>query len=386
MATSKPANVVPDSVGEDSSPDPAHQERGSEISRSSINALAGRGETHLGVDVPEPLSWSDDLEDSGYDAWIYSTHEPKLHLSKISTNVLGLVVCAGDFNTYGIHVFQGLTAEFETFVSLVKARVDGIPHYWQYFPLAPGEAFSNAWVRVRAWRPEEGKAINLGLETTRGRKTLFGSHLNNLYHGSQLRPLVKQHEGLITGIWDNTRDQQPWVTVIGVTCDPARSHERSARDMNLEIKQPDYIPPRACAEYDDPEIWDSWQLTRARAQGIVRITASRSREPEPPRVWGLLLEYEDGGIESLGQFRWDCDTTTSFEGSNVWLKSSFIKTSMGRVGEVRGHVRCFTDICGPEGPGPGWQHLQDECYPLWQSHISFRIWWIGMLGDEWNWD
>ncbi|GIJ84634.1 hypothetical protein Asppvi_003483 [Aspergillus pseudoviridinutans] len=385
MATSKPANVVPGSVGGDSSPDLAHQERGSEISRS-INTLAGRGETHLCVDVPEPLCWSDELEDNGFDAWIYSTHEPKLHLSKINTNVLGLVVCAGDCYTYGIHVFQGLTAEFETFVSLVKTRVEGIPHYWQYFPLAPGEAFSNAWVRVRAWRPEEAKAINLGLETTRGRKTLFGSHWNNLYHGSQFRPLVKQHDGLITGIWDNTRDQQPWVTVIGVTCDPSRSHERSAQDMNLEIKQPDYEPPRGYPMNTDLDIWDSWQLTRARAQGIVRITASRSREPEPPRVWGLLLEYEDGGIESLGQFRWDCDTTTSFEGSNVWLKSSFIKTSTGRVGEVLGYVECFTDICGPEGPGPGWQHLQDEWYSLWQSHISFRIWWIGMRGDEWNWD
>jgi hypothetical protein len=69
----------------------------------------------------------------------------------LDKHVTGITVFCSAGHTYGIYVHRGkLSSAFGTYMKFPKALRRSF--VWLYFPLAPGEAIEDVWIRCRNYR------------------------------------------------------------------------------------------------------------------------------------------------------------------------------------------------------------------------------------------
>jgi hypothetical protein len=149
---------------------------------------------------------------------------------------------------------------------------------------------------------------------------------------------------------------------------------------------------RVDAFYPPDWVYDSdegrcWYFIRAPAQDISSVTVSKSYIKDIGWcVWGLLVEYENGDLEALGQFQWDLDTTQKFRGPLMWIyeqtvvvleKRDIRDRAWSKTPPVVG-MRCILGIHGSEGPNDGscdWRKMEvgAEKYIIWWIQLKFAL-------------
>lgn len=282
----------------------------------------------------------------------------------------------------GIHGFSGISTEFKQFVSLMDQRVTVSPKQWIYFPLNLQESITAAW--VRKYKICRGPASNpvlvvsprlscfasmadrKKLQTSFGRNITFGPqcpiHIINGYIIDQYEwlPLIKNGDGPVSGVFHDTLDPEyDHVTDFGVTCND--SSQGGALDLlRMDTRlEPTAVPPgRGVA--------NTWYITKASLNGLIKIQICRDRNQSHHPITGLLLFFSDEHIESLGQFRWECDTSQEI------LQPTYIeRDTVGRRHYIK-DIRGGTDDSGIDLMAGQWQRL---------PRAGSIVWWFGDVGD-----
>ncbi|ODM19629.1 hypothetical protein SI65_04614 [Aspergillus cristatus] len=231
----------------------------------------------------------------------------RAYIRKLDILTQGLVVCCCHSSNIGINGFSGTPEKFKAFTNSINQRSIVNHTFWLYFPINDGEFIRAAWVRRVKRMDGSGAMPILVIETSLGRTMTFGHHVPaRLRHLYDYLPLVKNGDGVITGIFHNGLDPQASkfrsgkISVFGVTC-----NEKQYRSQALN-------PEPTPIHLDAPQLPGcnpglAWYMTKARLEGLCRVRVCRDREELHQSCLGLLLYYEDGHLESLGQVRWDRD-------------------------------------------------------------------------------
>ncbi|KAE8338391.1 hypothetical protein BDV24DRAFT_176815 [Aspergillus arachidicola] len=297
---------------------------------------------------------------------------------KLGAKVQGLIFCYSQGNTIGIYGFTGISKAYETFRKLMNQRAHNSPAYWFYFPINNGELITAAWIRkmkyssALAWPP--ALAVSLfrsyskpfllteKIKTSLRRDIIFGpqppSHLNHIY---EFQALVQDGDGTISGIvHDGLGPTSTRITEIGVTCNPG-----------CQVEAPGHEPQ--FGRYECPEIWGrstpitTWYMTKASLEGLHKVRVCRDLEKSHRPCIGLLLYYEEGRIESLGQVRWDRDLT-----HDVLAPMYIEKGNIDGKDYIKG-IQRDTACTWPESKVSTWRKIPEN---------GTIVWWFGHLGDK----
>jgi hypothetical protein len=116
----------------------------------------------------------------------------------------------------------------------------------------------------------------------------------------RFKPLVADEGGVVSGICHNGLDPgSPYISIFGATCDPRRLAENArigdSRPFQARLNNP--LGSRG-------HTW-SWYMTKAPLRGLSEVQVCQDRDQLHRPCIGLLLYYEDGLVESLGQIRID---------------------------------------------------------------------------------
>ncbi|KAL5359888.1 hypothetical protein BJX96DRAFT_174774 [Aspergillus floccosus] len=209
--------------------------------------------------------------------------------------------------------------------------------YWRYFPIHPGEYIQNVWIRKQKNDHKDPSYPEFALQTTRGRYALFGEYPAHGWVRNQsayeFLPLTHPEDGLDSSLCRNGFDpDSSFISGYGVTCDPTIAPKSPASLSHVQ----------AC-----------WSVARYYR-----------------RCLGLLLHYEDGSCESVGQFRWDQRISERIQAP--------IRLHVGRLGpwkKNRRFVLHAQSAVGGEARLP-WGRGVD--FP----DSGFLVWWSGAIGDD----
>lgn len=206
-----------------------------------------------------------------------------------------------------------------------------------------------------------GLILNRQLQTTKSRTRTFGPHPPGETRGVvQFHPLVKKDDGAITGVCHDGLDPHAkCITENGVTCDPKRPVKRNTISASYEPYDVPTIPSGSGA----PAFM--WYLTKAPLSGLLRVRTCRDQEQAHCPCIGLLLYYEDGSTEALGQTRWDQEITPDIRGP---IRIRNIVDEQGSF-----HVTDVQTACPT--------HPEDDSWQVFPSHGTV-VWWFGQLGDK----
>lgn len=139
------------------------------------------------------------------------------------------------------------------------------------------------------------------IKTSLGRTVIFGFQ-TPLYWQCRhdFLPLVGDEDGVITGIFHNGLDPQATnIYSLGVTCSNGRNVTKSP---NQEVAV-DFNPRRL----NWNEATRCLYMTKAPLEIFSKVRVWRNLDDQS--CIGLLLYYEDGLVECIGQIRWDRDLT-----------------------------------------------------------------------------
>jgi hypothetical protein len=173
--------------------------------------------------------------------------------------------------------------------------------------------------------------------------------------------LVRNGDGIVSGLCHNGLDpESKYISDIGVTCNPHYAIESTELEPSFDPYLPPPIPPRGGSSAT------SWYMTKAPLQDLVEVRFCQDKDqPHHPCV-GLLLYYENGCVESLGQIRWDQEISDKMfapiriqRGTNAG--KDYIKNVQG------------TTPSGSRMAEGGWQEIPNH---------GIVIWWFGHIGDQ----
>lgn len=196
--------------------------------------------------------------------------------------------------------------------------------------------------------------------------------------------LVKHGDGVISGICHNGWDPASiYLSEIGVSFHSSshrgsidqtpeeRESRRPAGQNQGTILEPE-SRPRVDSYLPPPLLFRSSPLshymTKAPLQGLIDVQYCRDTKlPHRPCI-GLLLYYDDGGIESLGQIRWDRKMSDRIFAPVCLLRG---------IEDGKHYVKDVRAITGPSS-----KRIEEaEDWLGIPTHGSL-IWWFGHLGDH----
>lgn len=178
----------------------------------------------------------------------------------------------------------------------------------------------------------------------------------------EFNPLVKPEDGIITGICHDGFDPIGIsISEFEVTFDPSCP---AVRNSLTPIGAPDENPFTLRRGY----LTFNWYMTKAPLAGLRGVRVCRDHTRQERCCIGLLLYYEDGSIESLGQTRWD-QTVMPELPTPIRIRQSM---------DMERRRSCITDV---ETALPTNVTTQDDG---WQDIPDFGtiIWWFSRLDDK----
>ncbi|EFR02052.1 hypothetical protein MGYG_05055 [Nannizzia gypsea CBS 118893] len=288
--------------------------------------------------------------------------------------VQGLVVCCCITTTMGLYAFSGLSKPFKEFVASMQQKANLRPTFWMYFPINDGELITAAWIRKMKGQFGAFAEPVLAIQTTLGRTATFGPYHRGSYHQTnEFFPLVKDGDGTISGFTHDGLDmQKAEASHFGVTC-------RESEDATLTSLKP-APPPAEIEGYTSPVPYSNgagldWYMTTATLSGLSRVRVCRDLDMPRHTCIGLLLYYEDGHVESLGQIRWDQDVSREVS-MPIRIRRCKVDGNTFLV-EVQG-----IDLTGGEGEtdggldeelAEGWLDVPRTGTMVWRFHSWWKI-------------
>ncbi|KAK2868073.1 hypothetical protein FQN49_003178 [Arthroderma sp. PD_2] len=195
------------------------------------------------------------------------------------------------------------------------------------------------------------------VQTTLGRTATFGLYPQIFERRDyEFLPLVKDGDGLISGFFHDGLDPGvEHISELGVECNQVS-----------QAKATKAQPAFDTYDYEQPKLPSAgfqriWYMTKARLEGLLRARVCTRREGWGIACTGLLLYYNSGRVESVGQFRWDYDVSHEVS-SPICFKAG-------------NRIRYFVDI----------QSTSTVCMEIdeWQMvpDKGTIVWWFGRFGD-----
>ncbi|EZF12473.1 hypothetical protein H112_06592 [Trichophyton rubrum D6] len=313
------------------------------------------------------------------------------YVSLDEEGIQGLVVCCYGVANGGLFAFSGVSKPFKRFVTSMQQNIRTGPIFWMYFPINDGEQIEAAWVRkIKGLYGQMSNPV-LVIKTTFGRTATFGPyHREDYRRKDELIPLVKDSDGTISGfIHDGLDTDKHEISLFGLTCrnqdgndndngnDPSddhhddHEHEPSDNNNGTKLSPPpveNYISPPPYAADGLQAL--NWYMTEARLDGVCRVRACRDLEQAHNPCIGVLLYYDNGRAETLGQIRWDQEVSQDI---NVPVRLRRGKLDGNPyVADIQGMAAAG---CGPtEGePGDEWLELPRTGTMVWWFCISRDI-------------
>ncbi|PKY04434.1 hypothetical protein P168DRAFT_236040 [Aspergillus campestris IBT 28561] len=270
----------------------------------------------------------------------------RVHYIKFDPHVRGLLACCTQYGLVGIHGLTDTSTTFRAFVDLMYRRRPESHKHWMYFPFNPQESIIAAWVR-RLVFGNHGNCPPL-LLTSRGRTITFGPQLpSDVYGPYRYELLGGIRDGPISGIFHDGLNLAPnfeldesigsyynhdanYIKDIGVTCDNESSVEaRKTLPANIHMDPPTFAP-------DGDRLAGTWYMTSASLCNIAKAQICRDTDQSHRPCLGLLLYYDDGHMEAIGQIRWDRDVSEEVDRPTYIVNAvidgkNYIKDVLNRV-------------------------------------------------------
>ncbi|KAM5434494.1 hypothetical protein McanCB56680_001823 [Microsporum canis] len=217
----------------------------------------------------------------------------RLDYVKLDDNsIQGLLVCCSRVTNGGFYAFSNTSRPFKKFVISMTQRIKKTPIFWIFFPINTGESIEAAW--VRRLKDCHGRSSNpiLVIQTTYGRTATFGPHppaeLRELY---EFHPLVKENDGVISGIFHNGLDPEcEQISEFGVTCN--KNHRVRATMPQPPIEK--YDAPSIPSRGGSPAM--TWYLTKAPLEGLLRNRLGKFGGTGMFRMKPFLLSASGGAM------------------------------------------------------------------------------------------
>jgi hypothetical protein len=173
--------------------------------------------------------------------------------------------------------------------------------------------------------------------------------------------LVRDGDGVVSGLCHNGLDPESrYISEIGVTCDPRCSTESTGLEISSDPNQPPLTAPRS----GSPGF--SWYMTKAPLQGLFEVQFCQDKDQSHHPCIGLLLYYEDGSVESLGQIRWDLEISDKIL-APIRIQHSN-KAGKNYIANVQQAILSGCNMAEEDG----WQEIPNH---------GIIVWWFGRLGD-----
>ncbi|KAG5205866.1 hypothetical protein GTR04_2778 [Trichophyton interdigitale] len=307
--------------------------------------------------------------------------------------VQGLVMCCYGVANGGLFAFSGVSKPFKRFVTSMQQNIRTGPIFWMYFPINDGEQIEAAWVRkIKGLYGQMSNPV-LVIKTTFGRTATFGPyHREDYRREDELIPLVKDSDGTISGfIHDGLDTDKHEISLLGLTCrnqdgnnndngngngngsNDDHNHEREPNDNNngTKLATPpveNYISPPPYAVDGLQAL--NWYMTEARLDGVCRVRVCRDLEQAHNPCIGMLLYYDNGRAEALGQIRWDQEVSRDIS-VPVRLRREKLDGNP-YVADVQGMGGAGCGATEDE-PGDGWLALPRTGTMVWWFCISRDI-------------
>ncbi|KAL4808050.1 hypothetical protein BDV18DRAFT_158168 [Aspergillus unguis] len=289
---------------------------------------------------------------------IYSVQKNyRLTYLETGDEVQGLFVCCTNSGIKEIYAAPRAVGDLQSFIKPIIHHTSNSDAHWVYFPINVGETIDNAWVRKTRGMTGAAAQPFLTIRTSFGRLVTFGpqppANMRILY---ECRSLRRAGDGAILGfIHDGLDYGNPSILTFGVTCDPAVP----VKDPQPEPPFPLYKPPPIPYRRGSPA--NTWFFSKARLESLHSVQACHDRQKAHRPLIGLLLHYDDGHVESVGQFRWDQEITPDIL-APVHIQYGFTKEG-----------RYLKTIETREQEKSDWYKV-----PL----SGTLVWWFGHLGEE----
>jgi hypothetical protein len=303
----------------------------------------------------------------------------RLHYVQLHTGVKGLAVCCLHGRNVGIYAFSNASRDYKGFINNMKQRFKGRHLCWMFFPFNAGESIRNIW--IRQFRDCEGEASNpvigvsvppclflsglnvqLQLGTSQLRTITFGPYIPPyLRHMLRFHSLVRNGDGIVSGFCHNGLDPEArYISEVGVTCNPHYAIE----SMELEPSFDLYLPPPITPRGGFPTT--SWYMTKAPLQGLFEVQFCQDKDRLHHPCIGLLLHYETGCVESLGQVRWDQGISDKIPAPIRIQRSN--SAGNDYIRNVQGSTPSNSKMAED-----GWQEIPKH---------GIIVWWFGHIGDQ----
>ncbi|RDW92736.1 uncharacterized protein DSM5745_00058 [Aspergillus mulundensis] len=299
------------------------------------------------------IMWSSPVQPK-FHPWNFHNHKDthRLHYQPLDANIKGLLVCCAGSRMFGIHASSDTPGALEKFIAEMSRRVTELYKHWVYFPLNSREKVTGAW--IRKFELPIGSAADpaLILHTSRGRTVTFGpQYTGNVLPLCEYRPLMKAGDGPVTGIFHDGFDpasRSKCVAELGVTCAlPVTDETESPLEVPPDIHiEPPPVPPGQ----GGPTC--TWYLSKVPLKGLLHVQLCRDTEQQHRPILGVLLSFNDGHQEALGQFRWDLNVD-----EHVPVPLYFQEGTIGKLDYIKDIKNKVSD--GSDVGNSTWQRLPD---------------------------
>ncbi|KAI1448578.1 hypothetical protein F5Y02DRAFT_414582 [Annulohypoxylon stygium] len=209
-------------------------------------------------------------------------------------------------------------------LDMYEEMIELIPATWIYMPIDQGELVTEIGRFMTTYTFIDHPEIGLTFTTNRGRTGVFGGDSN-------LR---------LVDTTDLYRIHEPAPGPSKIYFDKGSSMNLLAfENVQPSVKRelPDSVKPvDPQAESNDGP--DPYYYSRCELAGVTRITPCYRQHPHPNQFMGMLLEYEGGHTERMGEWRFDW----AAESINVGKKTRLRLTMEDCAGQING---CNTSTC-----------------------------------------
>ncbi|KAL8941499.1 MAG: hypothetical protein Q9211_001804 [Gyalolechia sp. 1 TL-2023] len=228
---------------------------------------------------------------------------------------------------------------------------------WTFFPLAAEEqildVFVREWEREMIGMPPAlmvrilsstfhvNMLIGDKVRTTAGRSYTFGSYIPARKRRLlRFVPLKTRADGVVSGLYFNAiGPEHDAIYDLAITCRP---HP----DIQLASSLP--MHPQFPESTEDT-IFHGWYATSASLNDIAQIQLCKDTSVEEKCCIGLLIHYNNGSCESVGQWRWDFKTDEFLFAqesmSYLWFKMNENET---RILDIGLKASSSTDTSNPD--------------------------------------
>ncbi|PGH15194.1 hypothetical protein AJ79_02559 [Helicocarpus griseus UAMH5409] len=195
------------------------------------------------------------------------------------------------------------------------------------------------------------------------RTLLLGRMPTELQPDFKFTPLVGEGDGILSGLIHNGLDpNSQFISELGVTCNPHRGTgiTRCPQPSFAPYDQPPVLPFRTS------RVTTTWYITKAPLGRLSGVQICQDQELPHRPCLGLLLYYEDGSVEAVGQIRWDRTISSKVHVPICLRNKEFERRNY--ISEVREFGRLASNA-----EDDGWQEVPEK---------GTIVWWLSHIGDR----